>query len=82
MKDAVTRDKLSSELGGLLYFEMKAAGLTRSFPCLVIRGVCFYADSHKNKSWQGYTAASGGSSCHGDAVDHPSCRRTKDTRFG
>jgi hypothetical protein len=28
-----------------------------SFPCLVVRGICDYADSHKNKKWQGYAAA-------------------------
>lgn len=27
-----------------------------SFPCLVIRGICDYADSHKNKKWQPYAA--------------------------
>jgi hypothetical protein len=27
-----------------------------SFPCLVIRGICDYADSHKNKQWQMYAA--------------------------
>jgi nucleoside phosphorylase len=27
-----------------------------SFPCLVIRGICDYADSHKNKQWQDYAA--------------------------
>jgi nucleoside phosphorylase len=26
------------------------------FPCLVIRGICDYSDSHKNKEWQGYAA--------------------------
>jgi nucleoside phosphorylase len=26
------------------------------FPCLVIRGICDYADSHKNKIWQPYAA--------------------------
>jgi ankyrin repeat domain-containing protein 50 len=57
MKDGVTRDKLSSELGGVLCFEMEAAGLMNSFPCLVIRGICDYADSHKNKIWQPYAAA-------------------------
>jgi hypothetical protein len=36
---------------------MEAAGLMNSFPCLVIRGICDYADSHKNKDWQGYAAA-------------------------
>ncbi|KAF3904055.1 hypothetical protein ABW20_dc0103307 [Dactylellina cionopaga] len=57
VRDAVTRDKLSSALGGVLCFEMEAAGLMNSFPCLVIRGICDYADSHKNKLWQPYAAA-------------------------
>ena len=26
------------------------------FLCLVIRGICDYADSHKNKKWQAYAA--------------------------
>jgi nucleoside phosphorylase len=26
------------------------------FPCLVVRGICDYSDSHKNKDWQGYAA--------------------------
>lgn len=50
------RDQLSTELG-VLCFEMEAAGLMQDFPCLVIRGICDYADSHKNKRWQGYAAA-------------------------
>jgi hypothetical protein len=36
---------------------MEAAGLMNDFPCLVIRGICDYADSHKTKEWQGYAAA-------------------------
>ena len=57
MKDGVIRDQLSGELGGIFCFEMEAAGLMNSFPCLVIRGICDYADSHKNKRWQPYAAA-------------------------
>jgi nucleoside phosphorylase len=57
MKDGVTRDRISTELGGVLCFEMEAAGLMNSFPCLAIRGICDYADSHKNKRWQPYAAA-------------------------
>ncbi|OSS46917.1 hypothetical protein B5807_09085 [Epicoccum nigrum] len=56
IKDAAVRDKLSTELGGVLCFEMEAAGLMNSFPCLVVRGVCDYADSHKNKRWQAHAA--------------------------
>ncbi|PYI11141.1 purine and uridine phosphorylase [Aspergillus sclerotiicarbonarius CBS 121057] len=56
VKDAVARDKLGRELGAYCV-EMEAAGLMNHFPCLVVRGICDYADSHKNKEWQGYAAA-------------------------
>lgn len=36
---------------------MEAAGLMNAFPCVVIRGICDYADSHKNKVSQPYAAA-------------------------
>jgi hypothetical protein len=26
------------------------------FPCIVIRGICDYADAHKNDVWQKYAA--------------------------
>ncbi|UQC85448.1 pfs domain-containing protein [Colletotrichum lupini] len=39
-----------------LCFEMEAAGLINKFPCLVVRGVCDYADSYKNDRWQNYAA--------------------------
>jgi hypothetical protein len=35
---------------------MEAAGLMNQLPCLVIRGICDYADSHKSKRWQDYAA--------------------------
>jgi len=56
MKDGTTRDGVSRDFGGVLCFEMEAAGLMDNFPCLVIRGICDYADSHKNKRWQSYAA--------------------------
>jgi hypothetical protein len=57
MRYARERDDISKKLGGVLCFEMEAAGLMDRFPCLVIRGICDYADSHKNKTWQPYAAA-------------------------
>ncbi|KAK2783844.1 hypothetical protein FQN53_008905 [Emmonsiellopsis sp. PD_33] len=56
IKDPVTRDNLGQDMG-ILCVEMEAAGLMDAFPCLVIRGICDYADSHKNKRWQPYAAA-------------------------
>jgi nucleoside phosphorylase len=55
MKDATVRDALTNKMD-ILCFEMEAAGLMNHFPCLVIRGICDYSDSHKNKEWQGYAA--------------------------
>jgi nucleoside phosphorylase len=55
MKDALLRDALIAEKG-VLCFEMAAAGLVNHFPCLVIRGICDYSDSHKNKEWYEYAA--------------------------
>ena len=58
VKDAATRDKIAEDAGqGCICFEMEAAGLMNHFPCLVIRGICDYADSHKNDQWQRYAAA-------------------------
>ncbi|KFY59487.1 hypothetical protein V497_04256 [Pseudogymnoascus sp. VKM F-4516 (FW-969)] len=56
MKHGPTRDRIAKK-ERVICFEMEAAGLMDNFPCLVIRGICDYADSHKNKIWQPYAAA-------------------------
>jgi nucleoside phosphorylase len=56
MRHGGTRDKLRKDLD-ILCFEMEAAGLIDALHRLVIRGICDYADSHKNKVWQPYAAA-------------------------
>ncbi|KAI0445621.1 hypothetical protein F4803DRAFT_120273 [Xylaria telfairii] len=58
IKNANFRDRLRQDLeGDVLCVEMAAAGLMDTFPCIVIRGICDYADSHKNKDWQEHAAA-------------------------
>ena len=56
MRHGVTREKLRQERG-ILCFEIEAAGLMDNFPCLVIRGICDYSDTHTHKNWQPYAAA-------------------------
>lgn len=56
VKDPVLRDKLAKEYG-FLCFEMEAAGALADFPCIVIRGISDYCDSHKGDRWHGYAAA-------------------------
>lgn len=55
MKNVAERDRLGQEFGAKC-IEMEAAGLMNDFPCVVIRGICDYADSHKNDVWQEYAA--------------------------
>lgn len=57
IKHALTRDKINTRLGGkVLCFETEAAWLVDDSPCLVIREICNYADSHGNDDWQKYAA--------------------------
>lgn len=56
VKDAMLRDALAEEYS-VLCFEMEAAGALTDFPCIVIRGISDYCDSHKNDQWHGYSAA-------------------------
>ncbi|KAK5053936.1 hypothetical protein LTR84_001898 [Exophiala bonariae] len=55
IKDAAERNKIGHEFG-VICVEMEAAGLMNDFPCIVIRGVCDYADRCKNDGWQKYAA--------------------------
>ncbi|KAK7428983.1 hypothetical protein QQZ08_004495 [Neonectria magnoliae] len=56
MKNGKTRDDIARRLSALC-FEMEAAGMMDNLRCLPIRGICDYSDSHKNKEWQDYAAA-------------------------
>jgi nucleoside phosphorylase len=56
MKDGKARDDIAQRLSALC-FEMEAAGMMDNLQCLPIRGICDYSDSHKNKEWQDYAAA-------------------------
>lgn len=62
MKDDKRRDKLKDDFRNIfkmdvLAVEMEAAGLA-DLGYMVFRGICDYADSHKNKKWQEYAAGS------------------------
>lgn len=62
VKNAAEREDILGRLpehvrNKCLCIDMEAAGLMNSFPCMVIRGICDYGDSHKNDRWQRYAAA-------------------------
>lgn len=56
MKSCEDRDRITRQKG-IVAFEMEGAGVWDSFPCVVIKGACDYADSHKSQGWQRYAAA-------------------------
>jgi hypothetical protein len=56
MKSGEERDIIAKQ-EGIIGFEMESAGVRDIFPCIVIKGACDYADSHKTKKWQRYAAA-------------------------
>ncbi|KAI0813924.1 hypothetical protein GGR55DRAFT_486965 [Xylaria sp. FL0064] len=55
MKSGEHRDEIANR-EEVIGFEMEGAGVWEIFPCIIIKGVCDYADSHKNKKWQDYAA--------------------------
>ncbi|KAL5335299.1 nucleoside phosphorylase domain-containing protein [Aspergillus crustosus] len=60
MKNGLVRDKFAQDRNSnIMCFEMEAAGLMNNLPCLVVRGICDYSDTHKNDAWQGYASLTG-----------------------
>jgi nucleoside phosphorylase len=60
MRSGRDRDEIAAQNGGVMAFEMEAAGMweiMRAASCLVVKSICDYSDSHKNKMFQGYAAA-------------------------
>ncbi|KAL4736839.1 WD40-repeat-containing domain protein [Aspergillus similis] len=60
MKSGKHRDEIVRK-EKVIGFEMEGAGVWDSVPCIIIKGVCDYADSHKSELWRTYAAATGAS---------------------
>ncbi|EEY23640.1 conserved hypothetical protein [Verticillium alfalfae VaMs.102] len=60
VRSGEARDRLTQR-HNVVGFEMEGAGLWGNLPCLVVKGVCDYADSHKQKGWQNFAAATAAS---------------------
>lgn len=56
MKSGEDRDRIALT-DKVIGFEMEGAGVWDTFPCIIIKGGCDYADSHKSQVWQRYAAA-------------------------
>ncbi|KAK2031184.1 hypothetical protein LX32DRAFT_681310 [Colletotrichum zoysiae] len=57
MKSGGPRNKIARK-HGVIAFEREAAGVRDEIPCVIIKGVCDYADGHKgNETWRDFAAA-------------------------
>ncbi|KAK8036681.1 hypothetical protein PG993_008664 [Apiospora rasikravindrae] len=63
IKNTDDRERLRRGYQGAVCFEMEAAGIMNEIPCLVIRGICDYADTHKQDGWHYYAAAAAAAYC-------------------
>jgi len=57
IKNPTDRDHLRRGQNDAICFEIKAADIIDEIPCLVVRGIYDYADTHKQDGWYYYAAA-------------------------
>lgn len=60
LKSGEDRDRIAKK-EGVIAFEMEGARAWEDLPCIVVKGICDYADCHKNKLWQDFAAATAAS---------------------
>ncbi|KAH7016245.1 nucleoside phosphorylase domain-containing protein [Microdochium trichocladiopsis] len=63
VKNPEDREQLTRGYQSAICFEMEAAGIMDELPCLVIRGISDYADTHKHDEWRCYAAATAAAYC-------------------
>ncbi|KAK6331508.1 hypothetical protein TWF730_004589 [Orbilia blumenaviensis] len=57
IQNPADRDHLRRGWKNAICFDTEAAGIVDEIPCLVIRGISSYADTHKQYGWRHYAAA-------------------------
>jgi nucleoside phosphorylase len=63
IKNSRDRNKFQRHFKDAICYEMEAAGIMDQIPCLVVRGICDYADTHKQDNWHYYAAAVAAAYC-------------------
>jgi nucleoside phosphorylase len=61
--DRSRRELVQQIQDDVLCFEMEAAGIINTFPCLVVRGISNYSDRYKNDDWQQYASSAAAAYC-------------------
>ncbi|KAH7625168.1 Pfs, NB-ARC and TPR domain protein [Sordaria sp. MPI-SDFR-AT-0083] len=80
IRSAQHRKALAAE--GVIGIEMEGAGVWDELPCILIKGVCDYADSHKGKGWQYYAAATAASVAKAVLDEYPGSGRVSGDAHG
>ncbi|KAK6504725.1 hypothetical protein TWF481_006664 [Arthrobotrys musiformis] len=78
IKSGKRRDELAKSKK-IIAFEMEGAGIAALIQCIVVKGVSDYADSHKNKNWQDFAAATAASALKAMLEYLPLYKRTRTT---
>ncbi|KAL6859274.1 purine and uridine phosphorylase [Trichoderma novae-zelandiae] len=78
LKSGEDRDMIAKK-EGVIAFEMEGAGIWEEIPCIIVKGVCDYADSHKNKRWQDFAAATAAAAAKALLHRYP---KTEKARYG
>ena len=63
VKNPQDRYRLCRNYSNAICFETGAAGIMDEIPCLVVRGICDYADTHTQDGWHYFAAATAASYC-------------------
>ncbi|RSL56983.1 hypothetical protein CEP54_008563 [Fusarium duplospermum] len=79
LKSGEDRDRIAKE-HDLIAFEMEGAGAWDEIPCIIVKGICDYADSHKNKNWQKFAAATAASVAKALIEKYPRTDKPSDPR--
>lgn len=75
-KSGEDRDDIAKS-EGVIAFEMEGAGIWEEIPCIIVKGVCDYADSHKNKKWQNFAAATAAAAAKALLQRYPKTERAR-----
>jgi hypothetical protein len=83
IKNPLDRERLRRGHKDAICYEMEAAGIMDEIPCLVIRGICYYADTHKQDGWHHYAAAVAAAYCKAiiGKVDHQDVEQTSSMHY-
>lgn len=81
LKSGRDRDEIAQK-ESVIAFEMEAAGIWEEIPCIAVKGVCDYADSHNNGKWQDFAAATAAAAAKALLYRYPKTEKARHGQHG